>query len=308
MSRSLYDILGVGRQASEQEITRAYRKLAKTCHPDLHPGDRAAEEKFKRITGAYDVLRDKTSRARYDRGEIDEEGRERAPFGGFGQHRASGSSGGRQGGFRPGGAHGFAGMDDILSDLFGGGRGRRGPGGGGFAVPGQDVRLTLELDFLDAVKGGVRRVSMPDGKALDVNIPAGIEDGQVMRLRGKGMPGTSGAPAGDALVEIRVREHRIFRRKGRDIHVDVPVPLTTAVLGGKLRVPTPHGEVSLSVPAHSSSGRILRLRGKGIADARSGHHGDLLVRLMVELPDRDDEAALVALLERWAHEHKAAAD
>ncbi|MDX6752003.1 DnaJ C-terminal domain-containing protein [Geminicoccaceae bacterium 1502E] len=308
MSRSLYDTLGVGRQASEQEITRAYRKLAKTCHPDLHPGDKTAEDKFRRITAAYDVLRDKTSRARYDRGEIDEEGRERGPAGGYWQQRGAGPYGAGAGHYRAGAGPqgGFAGMDDVLSDLFGfGGRGRA-RRGAGFAMPGEDVRLTLELDLAAAVKGGVRRVAMHDGTLLDVNIPPGTEDGQVLRLRGKGRPGHGGA-AGDALVEIKVAEHPLFRRKGLDIHADVPVPLATAVMGGKLHVPTLDGQVSVKVPRHASSGKILRLRGKGVHDARSKRHGDLLVRLMVELPDPASEPDLMAALEQWAQRQKAPA-
>lgn len=312
MSRSLYDVLGVGRQASEQEITRAYRKLAKTCHPDLHPGDKTAEDRFRRITAAYDVLRDKASRARYDRGEIDEEGRERGPAGGYWEQRASGPFGGGHAHFRAGGGgQGFAGMDEVLSDLFGlGGRGRafRGArGAGGFPMDGEDVRLTLDLDFLAAAKGGVRRVGMPDGSQLDVNIPPGTEDGQVLRLRGKGRAGSGGGSAGDALVEIRVAGHPLFRRKGLDLHADVPVPLAVAVAGGSVRVPTLEGEVSVKVPRHSSSGRTLRLRGKGIREAHGRHHGDLLVRLMVELPDPDAEPALMAALEKWARDHKAPA-
>ncbi len=311
MSRSLYDELGVPRTASEEEIARAFRKLAKTCHPDLHPGDKKAEEKFKRISAAYEILSDKEKRARYDRGEIDEQGRERVFTGGF-----------QQGGFRAGpggmrfefGGQGGINFEDILSDLFGGRRraGRAGGpfggfsstfGSGGFtAAPGEDVEVTTEVDFLTAARGGTRRVVLPDGSAVDVTIPAGISDGTKLRLKGKGRPGPGGP--GDALVEIKVAPHPVFKRDGLDLLVDQPVPLTVAVTGGKVRVPTLDGEVALTIPPRTSSGKILRLRGKGIKDARTGKQGDQLVRVLVELP-QDPE--LLQLIERWAERRATAA-
>ncbi|MDW8124606.1 MAG: DnaJ C-terminal domain-containing protein [Geminicoccaceae bacterium] len=303
MSRSLYDELGVPRNASEEEIARAFRRLAKTCHPDLHPGDKAAEEKFKRISAAYEILSDKNKRARYDRGEIDEMGRERAFAGG-------GFEAG--GGFRPGGGgfrfeFGGAGLnlDEILGDLFGRRRGPRsgGPFGGftggfgaGFeAEAGEDVRVATEVDFLTAARGGTRRVVLPDGSAVDVTIPAGTSDGTVLRLKGKGRPGPGGP--GDALVEVKVAPHPVFRREGLDILVDQPVPLAVAVRGGKVRVPTLDGEVALTVPPRTNSGTLLRLKGKGVRDARTGRQGDQLVRVLIELPKEPD---LLELVERWA--------
>jgi DnaJ-class molecular chaperone len=313
MSRSLYDELGVSRNASEEEITRAFRKLAKAYHPDLHPGDKKAEEKFKRISAAYEILSDKTKRARYDRGEIDEEGRERVFAGG---------------GFRPGagagetrfefGGPGGINFEEILGDLFGARRrsGRAGGpfagggpfGGGSFAGGfggfgggvGEDLKVTTEVDFTTAARGGTRRVILPDGSAVDVTIPAGTADGTVLRLKGKGRPGPAGP--GDALVEVKVAPHPRFERKGLDVVVDQPVPLAIAVRGGKVRVPTLDGEVALTVPPRTSSGTMLRLKGKGIKDARTGQQGDQLVRVLIELPK---ERELLELLERWA-EHRPA--
>ncbi len=307
MSKSLYDILGVTRSASEAEITKAYRKLAKGCHPDLHPGDKKAEERFKQLSGAYDVLGDKDKRARYDRGELDEQGRERGfdPGAHWQQARGRPQGGARfEQGFSTGRGGATFGFDDILNDLFnmGGKRGAR-PGGASSAA-GADVRLALSLDFLDAARGGSKRVSLPSGSTIDVTIPPGIESGAVLRLRGKGQRGPGGA--GDALVEVTVLPHARFSRKGADIQMDQPVPLATAVLGGKVRVPTIDGEVSLSIPKGSSSGRTLRLKGKGIRDGKTGAVGDQLVRLLVELPDPSD-VELVRALESWAKSQSPAA-
>jgi DnaJ-class molecular chaperone len=308
MSRSLYDELGVSRTASEEEITRAFRKLAKLYHPDLHPGDKKAEEKFKRISAAYEILSDKTKRARYDRGEIDEQGRERV-FAGGDFHPGAGAGGTR---FEFGGTGGIN-FEEILGDLFGtrrrsgraGGPFGGGPFAGGFSstfggATGEDVKVTTEVDFTTAARGGTRRVLLPDGSAVDVTIPAGTVDGTVLRLKGKGRPGPAGP--GDALVEVKVTPHPRFERKGLDIVVDQPIPLAIAVKGGKVRVPTLDGEVALSVPPRTSSGTMLRLKGKGIKDARTGQQGDQLVRVLIELPK---EPELLELIERWA-EHRAA--
>lgn len=288
MSRSLYEVLGVKRGASEAEVTKAYRKLAKGSHPDLHPGDKKAEERFKSITAAYDVLGDKDKRARYDRGEIDEEGRERMTAGGF-----------RPGGFGAGDTRfeqgaGGVNFDDILGDLFGR-SGRRRGGGGGFVGPGEDIRLQLEVGFVDAARGGVRRIQLPSGDTIDITIPEGADSGRVLRLRGKGGPGMGGGPAGDALVELVVAPHAQWKRDGLDVSIEVPVPLATAVAGGKARVPTLDGEVNLTIPAGSSSGKTLRLKGKGIRQGAS-NAGDQLVKLVIELPDGD----ALAELRKWA--------
>ncbi|HMR30986.1 MAG TPA: DnaJ C-terminal domain-containing protein [Geminicoccaceae bacterium] len=304
MSENLYKVLGVAKGASEDELRQAYRKLAKQYHPDANPGDNTAEERFKRISGAYDILSDKDKRARYDRGEIDEQGNERGftppPRGG----RRSGARG-QQGGFtwrstdqQAGG--GFGDIDEILSEMFGGGgaRGRAGGRSGGFAARGEDVHGQITVDFLDAAQGAKRRVGLPDGRFLDVTIPAGLESGQVLRLKGQGEPGLGGGPAGDALIEVTVRDHAQMRRKGLDIEIDQLVPLAIAVLGGKVRVSTVDGEVSLRIPKGTSSGRVMRLKGKGIRDA-AGRQGDQMVRVMIALPEGGD-AELEAIVREWA--------
>lgn len=302
MSKSLYSILGVTKSASDAEIQKAYRKLAKQYHPDVNPGDRKAEERFKQISAAYEILSDKDKRARYDRGEIDEQGNEKGFAQGF-RPRGGARPGAGPGGFsfswgRGPGAAGGGDIDDILSELFGAAR-AGGPGGpGGMAFRGEDLRAQLTVDFLDAARGAKRRVLLPDGRSLEVSIPAGIESGTTLRLKGQGHPGMGGGPAGDALIEVSVADHPQFTRKGLDVVLDQPVPLATAVLGGKIRVPTIDGEVAVTVPKGSSSGRTLRLRGKGIRDA-AGRQGDQLVRLLITLPEGGD-AELEAVVREWA--------
>ncbi|HET6469527.1 MAG TPA: J domain-containing protein [Geminicoccaceae bacterium] len=304
MSESLYSILGVTRSASDAELQKAYRKLAKIWHPDIRPGDKAAEDRFKRITAAYEILSDRDKRARYDRGELDEQGNDR-PFAGqpFGRRHGGHAAGGSAGGFRfhrsggPAGGGNFGDLDDILAEMFGGGRRSAGRSQGPVPTEGEDLRAKLAVDFLDAARGARQRVSLPNGRSVEVTIPPGIDTGQVLRLKGQGERGSGGGLPGDALVEIQVREHPQFSRKGLDILLDQPVPLAVAVLGGKVRVATLDGEVTLTVPKGSSSGRTLRLKGKGIKDQRGGR-GDQLVRLMVALPDGDEE--LEAFVRQWA--------
>ena len=285
MTENLYTILGVTQAASDDEIRKAYRKLAKTCHPDTNPGDKAAEERFKAISRAYAILGDPAKRKRYDKGQIDAEGNERGPQGfPFGAGSPFGAAGrGRSNSYRSTGpgAGGFAGFDDILSDLFGGAaRGK--PGGRG-----EDLKLGVTVDFLEAAKGTKRRVGLPDGRHLDVTIPAGTESGQVLRLKGQGVAG------GDALIEVQVTPHEGFRQDGLDIHLDHAIPLALAIAGGKVTVPTIDGNVAVTVPAWTSSGKTLRLKGRGIA--RGGHRGDQLVRLELILPAETDPA-----LTQWA--------
>ncbi len=287
MAESPYELLGVKPTASAEEIQKAYRKLAKKYHPDLNPGDRTAEDRFKAVSAAYDLLSDPEKRARFDRGEIDASGAERPQRRYYRDYAAedAGPSYHRGSGFAD-----F--MDqDILSELL-----RRGTRSR-FAMPGQDLRFRLAVDFLEAVNGTRKTVTLPDGQSLDIVIPAGMRDGQVVRLAGKGGPGIGGGPPGDALIEVHVRPHRLFARQDDDIRLEVPISLREAVLGGRIQIPTPTGPVMVSVPKGSNTGRILRLKGKG-APRPDGTQGDLHAVLKVVLPDRPDPE-LEAFAEHW---------
>ena len=288
MAEDPYSVLGVKRDASQEEIRTAYRQLAKKLHPDLNPGDKQAEEKFKQVAAAYDILGDAEKRARFDRGEIDASGQERAreryyrDFHGPGAEEHTYST---SGGFAD-----FMESEDILKEMFG-------RGGRTLRLRGQDVLYRLPVEFLDAVNGATKRITMPDGGTLDVVIPKGTRDGQVLRLRGKGGPGIGGGEPGDALVETEVAPHRFFTRKGDDIHVELPVSLPEAVLGAKLDVPTPTGPVRMTVPKGANTGTVLRLRAKGVARA-GGKAGDEYVTLKVVLPERPDPE-LEEFVQRW---------
>ena len=293
--RDLYDILGVTRTASDADIKKAYRKLAKELHPDANPGNAKVEERFKEVSAAYHILGDPAQRKRYDSGEIGSDGQQRQ------QYRYEYAGGAR----RPGaGGSGFEGFsfdaDDLFSDLFGQMRNRgRAQGGVG---RGADRTYKITVDFIDAAKGATRRIGMPDGKKLDIKIPPGIEDGQQIRLKGLGHPGAGGMPAGDALVEVTVTPHEHFRREGDDIHIDLPISLDEAVLGAKIAVPTIDGTVNMTIPKNADSGRTLRLRGKGIARKSGKDRGDQYVRLEIVLPEEPD-AELESLIEKWARKH-----
>lgn len=295
MSEDPYQVLGLARDASPEDIRRAYRRLAKQHHPDLNPGDRKAEEEFKKISSAYDLLSDPEKRARYDRGEIDASGQERPQRSYYRYYadREQASPYHSQAGFAD-----FEEVGDIFSDLFGN---RRRSGGAQFQARGADIRYEMTVDFLDAVNGAKKRVTMPDGRSLDLTIPPGLQDGQTLRLKGQGMPGIGGGPPGDALVTIHVKEHPLFEREGDAIHVDVPVSLSEAVLGGRIRVPTPTGPVQVTVPKGSNTGTVLRLRGKGVPRPGGGH-GDEYVHLRVVLPKQPD-SELEAFLREWGQKH-----
>ena len=298
MAQDPYQELGVARGASADEIRKAFRKLAKKYHPDANPGDKSSEERFKRLSGAFDLLGDPDKRRKFDAGEIDADGREtaRAYAGGFGGQGFGGQNPfGEQAGFR---SAGFEGVDlnDILGDMFG--RGAGGGRQGGFSARGADLRAKLEIDLEEAIAGGKKRVPFGDGRTLDITLPKGVAPGQVLRLKGQGSPGRGGA--GDALIEIAIRPHPVFRREGESLVMDLPVSVPDAVLGGKVQADTPDGPVTLNVPKGSNSGAVLRLKGRGLVDAQ-GRRGDLLARIVVTLPDTPDPA-LEALAETWRSE------
>ena len=308
MAMDLYQRLGIKRGASDEEIKKAYRSLAKQLHPDRNKDNPNAAKRFGEVTQAYDLLSDKDKRARYDRGEIDEEGNPKMPFG-------SGFGGYSQGGSRPGGDPGagfenvnFGGADaadlsDLFEGLFGGagGRGRAGGGFGGFRQRGRapqkgpDAAYRLKVPFEDAVALKPQRVTLADGKTIDLKLPKGLEDGTRIRLAGKGAEGPAGR--GDALVTIDIAPHRLFTRDGNNIRLTLPVTLKEAVLGAKVKVPTPEGPVMLSVPKGTTSGKVLRLKGRGFT-AKDGRRGDQLVTVEIDVPADDQE--LQAFAERWS--------
>lgn len=298
LARDPYQELGVARTATADEVRKAFRKLAKENHPDTNPGNKAAEERFKRVSAAFDIVGDAEKRKKFDAGLIDADGRETAPgFGGGGPWGGGGQ--GRGGGFRTETYEG-ADLGDILGEMFGGGgRGRAGGMGGGFggfSQRGADTRARLEIDLEDAIRGGKRRIAFSDGRTIDVTIPKGAQDGQTLRLKGQGQPGRAGP--GDAFIEIAIAPHPVFKREGEALVMDLPVTFYDAVLGGKVEAPTPDGPVNVTVPKGSNTGARLRLKGRGLADAKGGR-GDLFARLVVVLPDAPDPA-----LEAFAEEQK----
>ncbi len=288
MSEDPYKVLGLKKSATDDEIRSAYRKMAKQYHPDLNPGDTVAEEKFKKVSSAFRILGDTETRKRFDRGEIDAGGQER-PEAQFYREFAGGRAGQ---GF---GDH--SSFSDIFGDLFGGGR------QAGFDVKGSDLRYTLDVEFLEAACGAKKRIKLPDGGTLDMNVPAGVTDGQVLRLKGKGEAGITGGPKGDALIEISVKRHEYFTREEDNILIDLPITLYEAVLGGKVEVPTLTGRVTLTIPKGSSSGKNLRLRGKGIENKRTGKTGDQLISLKIVLPEETD-TILENMMENWRDNYK----
>ncbi len=306
--RDPYSVLAVPRNASAEDIKTAFRRMAKESHPDRNPGDKKSEQRFKDINAAYDLLSNPAKRARFDRGEIDAQGNERAGGGfggGFGSGFGSGfSSGGRRtggggagngdfakdfGGFAGGGSF----TDDIFAELFGTARGgqagaRAGKGGDtGQRIRGSDVTYDLTISFIDAAKGSKQRLALQNGKTIDVGIKPATADGTVLRLKGQGLTGLGAGMAGDALVTVHVAPHAYFTLKGLDLHLDLPVTLAEAVLGTKIKTPTLEGAVTLTIPPHSNSGTVLRLKGKGLS--RDGQEGDQYVTLKVVLPEKMDD-------------------
>ncbi len=285
----------MAKDASPEAIRSAYRKLAKKHHPDLNPGDALAEARFKRIASAHQFLSDPDKRARFDRGEIDVDGHEKARPSSYRDY-AQAPPGRR---YAPSGAQPNGWEQDDISDIFGtmfgGGHQPRGP------ARGRDQHYTLTASFLDAINGATRRLTLPDGRSLDVKIPPATSEGDTLRLRGQGDDGSGGGPRGDALIEIHITEHAFFRRDGADIRLDLPVSLPEAVLGGSVEVPTPAGPVRMRIPPGSDSLTQLRLRGRGVPAHGKTPAGDLYatLRVMVGPPD----PALEAFLAGWVPEH-----
>src|ERR1700736_5099449 len=291
-----YEVLGVKPDASADEIRKAYRKLAKQFHPDINPGKPEAEARFKEISAAYDLLSDSDKRARYDRGEIDETGAERPPRGYY-RSQAEGAQGWR---YQPEGEMDLSDLEDLFAAYGSAGRGRRGEAGAGFRAHGADRHFTLTVDFVTAATGGKQRLSLAPEEWLDVTIPAGVEDGQVLRLRGKGGPGFGGGTAGDALIEVHVAPHPLFRRDGDNVLLELPVSLAEAVLGARVMVPTVTGPEAMTIPKGSDTGAQLRLRGKGIQ--RSKNPGDQYVTLKVVIGASGDPE-LAEFIEKWGVRH-----
>ena len=312
MALDLYQRLGLKRGASEAEIKKAYRSLAKQLHPDRNKDNPDAAKRFAEVTNAYDMLSDKDKRARYDRGEIDEDGNPKMPFGsGFGGYSA-GAGGPRPGaGAGAGGFEGFPGgfggadaadLSDLFEGLFGRGGAAGGGGGpfGGFRQrartpqKGADIAYRLKIPFIDAVALKPQRITLGDGKTIDLKLPPGLEDGTKIRLAGKGEEGPAGR--GDAIVTIEIAPHRFFTRDGDNIRLNLPVSLKEAVLGAKVKVPTPEGPVMLTIPKGTTSGKVMRLKDRGFR-TKEGKRGDQLVSVEIDVPASDPE--LQKFAESW---------
>ncbi|KZK85266.1 Curved DNA-binding protein [Pseudovibrio sp. W64] len=314
--RDPYSVLGVSKNASEAEIKKAFRKLAKQFHPDQNADNPKAKERFSEANQAYEILGDKDKRGQFDRGEIDADGKPKfygGPGGGGGFEGFRNS--GRRGGFRfeqgfgeghggAGGPQDAGGFDDILNDILGGfGGGKRRSAGGGEShfhagpTKGADANLIARVTLEDLAHHGKVQVKLPSGKTVNVKIPAGTQSGDKIRLKGQGFASAKSGQAGDALVEVRISTHKLFKVDGEDVRVDVPLTLYEAVLGGKVRIPTLSGAVNLTIPANTSSGKTMRLKGKGLPK-KEGGHGDLLVGLEIVLPEQTDEE-LENLMRVW---------
>jgi DnaJ-class molecular chaperone len=285
-----YAVLGVSRDATQDEIQKAYRQLAKKLHPDLNPGNDKAEAQFKDVTGAYSLLGDAAKRKRFDAGEIDDQGAEKPQqryYRDFADSEPNPYASGA-------GFSDFEGAEDIFSGIF-----ERGGGGerGAFKMRGGTAHYQMAVTFLDAVNGAQKQIQLPEGSMLDIAIPPGTRDGQILRLRGKGRPGHGGGPAGDAMITIEVLPHPYFTRDGDDIRLELPISLREAVLGGPIRVPTTTGAVEMKAPPWSNTGAVLRLKGKG-APGKDGVRGDEYVTLKLRLPDKPDPE-LTKFLSEW---------
>lgn len=323
--RNPYEVLGVQPTAGHDEIKKAFRKLAKKWHPDANKNDPALATRFSELNSAYEIVGDEAKRKQFDRGEIDAEGKPRFQgFEGFGGGRRGATGGAPFEGFNPSefrrargaggfgggaGAGGFSGLDDILSGVFGARGGRAGTtfdfadlggGGSGGPVAGRDAAADITITLEEAASGEKKRVALPTGKEVEVSIPRGLADGQQIRLRGQGLPGAGGGPAGDAIITVHLAPHPLFKIEGTDLRAELPLTLYEAVLGGKVRVPTLEGAVELAVPAQTNSGRSFRLRGKGLP-TKGGGRGDLFVTARIVLPKGADPA-LEDLMRKWRDE------
>jgi len=302
--RDPYEILGVPKGASEADIKKAFRLLAKKHHPDKHAGDAGAQKRFQEISAAYDILGDADKRAQFDAGAIGADGNPKGfdPRGGFRQGSPFGfGAGGGNKDFHfsfDDAAEGGSSFEDLLAGMMGGGRGRGGSQGGARAARGEDFTAQTTISLAEAVAGGSRRIVMQNGEQIDVKIPLGVKDGQTIRVKGRGGAGRGGGPNGDVLLQIAVAPHPFITRDGDDLRMDLPVTLKEAVTGAKVTVPTLTGALTLSVPPASNTGTVLRLKGKGIPAHGKDEAGDLYVRLVISLPDLPDPA-LKAFVEGW---------
>ncbi|MBO9417967.1 J domain-containing protein [Labrenzia sp. R4_1] len=316
--RDPYSVLGVAKSASEGDIKKAFRQLAKKYHPDQNKDDPGAQQRFSEVNQAYEIIGDKDKRAQFDRGEIDAEGKQKFQsrgFDGFSGFEDFGAAGGSRGFRSSGGAAGGGGFDDILNDILGGfggrggARGSAGPGASGFAgaggakarrpspSKGANADLIAAVSLEDILNSGKAQVTLPSGKTVNVTLPKGVVEGEKIRLKGQGHPGDQGGPAGDALIEVRFKTHKLFDVKGSDLHLDLPITLYEAILGAKIRTPTLTGAVNLTIPENTSSGKTMRLKGKGLP-TKNGGHGDLLVKIQIMLPPHGDDE-LDTLMKAW---------
>lgn len=296
MSNDPYTALGLAKTASSAEIKKAYRKIARDSHPDLNPGDSAAEAKFKAASNAYDLLKDPEARRRFDAGKIDASGAEKQPDRKFYRDYAGNPDNGYQS------SHGYQDFGDM-SDMFGDilRQRQQRSAQGGFDAKGSDLRYMLEVGFMQAVNGGKKRITLPSGENLEVTIPVGTSDGQVIRLRGKGQDGHGKGARGDAYVTVNVLPHKVFTVEGDDIHLTLPITIDEAILGGKVAAPTIAGSVNLTIPKGTSSGQTLRLKGRGVK--RAGRPaGDQRVELRIIAPPEIDEE-LQVFMQDWREKH-----